>query len=121
MPPGVGKEGEENQVCKLKKYLYGLKQSSRAWFDRFAKVIKNQGYQQGQSYHTMFFKKIEDGMKAILIVYVDDIILTRDNVVDMERLKNILAIKFEVKDQEQMKYLLGMEVARSKKSISVSQ
>ena len=41
LPPGFCKEEEETRVCKLKKSLYGLKQSPRAWFDRFAKVIKN--------------------------------------------------------------------------------
>ena len=43
---GFCKKEEETKVCKLKKSMYGLKQSPRAWFDRFAKVIKNQGYQQ---------------------------------------------------------------------------
>ena len=56
LPPGFCKEEEKIRVCKLKKSLYSLKQSPRARFDRFAKVIKNQGYQQGQSEHTMFFK-----------------------------------------------------------------
>ena len=41
LPPRFCKEKEETRVCKLKKSLYGLKQSPRAWFDRFAKVIKN--------------------------------------------------------------------------------
>ena len=45
LPPGFCKEEEKTRVCKLKKSLYGLKQSPRAWFDRFAEVIKNQGYQ----------------------------------------------------------------------------
>ena len=56
LPPRFCKEKEETRVCKLKKSPYGLKQSLRARFDRFTKVIKNQGYQQGQSDHTMFFK-----------------------------------------------------------------
>ena len=56
LPPRFCKEEEETRVCKLKKSLYGLKKSLRAWFDEFTKVIKNQGYQQGQSKHTMFFK-----------------------------------------------------------------
>ncbi|RVW84857.1 hypothetical protein CK203_048565 [Vitis vinifera] len=42
-------------------------------------VIKNQGYQQGQSDHTMSSKQSNDGRMTILIVYVDDIILTRDD------------------------------------------
>ncbi|RVW17578.1 Retrovirus-related Pol polyprotein from transposon RE1 [Vitis vinifera] len=121
LPPGFCKEEEETRVCKLKKSLYGLKQSPRAWFDRFAKVIKNQGYQQGQSDHTMFFKQSNDGRMTILIVYVDDIILTGDDTGEVERLKKVLATEFEVKDLGQMRYFLGMEVARSRKGISISQ
>lgn len=39
-------------VCKLKKSLYGLKQSPRAWFERFTRFVKSQGYSQGQADHT---------------------------------------------------------------------
>ncbi|RVW26230.1 Retrovirus-related Pol polyprotein from transposon TNT 1-94 [Vitis vinifera] len=121
LPPGFCKEEEETRVCKLKKSLYSLKQSPRAWFDRFAKVIKNQGYQQGQSDHTMFFKQSNDGRMTILIIYVNDIILTGDDTGEVERLKKVLATEFEVKDLGQMRYFLGMEVARSRKGISISQ
>ncbi|RVW51256.1 Retrovirus-related Pol polyprotein from transposon TNT 1-94 [Vitis vinifera] len=79
LPPGFCKEEEETNVCKLKKSLYGLKQSPRAWFDIFAKVIKNQRFQQGQSDHTVFFKQSNNGRMTILIVYVIDIILIGDN------------------------------------------
>ncbi|XP_022893597.1 uncharacterized protein LOC111408063 [Olea europaea var. sylvestris] len=69
----------------------------------------------------MFFKQSKDGAKTILIVYVDDIILTGDNTAKMEKLKKCLATEFEVKDLGQMRYFLGMEIAQSKKGISVSQ
>ncbi|RVW15032.1 hypothetical protein CK203_084789 [Vitis vinifera] len=65
---------------------------------RFAKVINNQGYQQGQTNHTMFFKQSNDGRMTILIVYIDDIILTGDDKGEVERLKKVLAIEFELKD-----------------------
>ena len=55
--------------------LYGLKHSLRAWFDRFSKFVKNQGYLQAQSYHTLFVKSSNNRCLEILIVYVDDIIL----------------------------------------------
>eukprot|EP00261_Vitis_vinifera_P038895 XP_019080138.1 PREDICTED: uncharacterized protein LOC109123774 [Vitis vinifera] len=121
LPPRFYKEEEETRVCKLKKSLYGLKQSPRAWFDRFAKVIKNPGYQQGQSDHTMLFKQSNDGRMTILIVYVDNIILIGDDTGEVERLKKVLATEFEVKDLGQMRYFQGMEVARSRKGISISQ
>ena len=69
----------------------------------------------------MFFKQSNDGRMTILIVYVDDIILTGDDTREVERLKKVLVIEFEVKDLGQMQYFLGMEVARSRKGISISQ
>ncbi|XP_031281719.1 secreted RxLR effector protein 161-like [Pistacia vera] len=62
----------------------------------------------------MFFQQTGDGKKTILIVYVDDINLTGDNIVEMERLKKTLSTEFEVKDLGQIRYFLGMDVARSK-------
>ena len=54
-------------------------------------------------------------------MYVDDIILIGDHEKELCRLKALLAKEFEIKDLENLKYLLGMEVARSKKGIVVSQ
>lgn len=68
----------------------------------------------------MFFKHSLNGLKIILIVYVNDIILIEDNLTKIEILKIILAIEFEVRDLGQMGYFLGMEIARSKKGISIS-
>ena len=69
----------------------------------------------------MFFKQSNNGRMTILIVYVDDIILTGDDTGEVERLKKVLATEFEVKDLGQMRYFLRMEVARSRKGISISQ
>ena len=119
LPPGF-EEGRGDKVCKLKKSLYGLKQSPRAWFDRFSKVLKVEGYKQCLSDHTMFVKT-EGGRRCILIVYVDDIILTGDHIDEMSRIKLALGKEFEVKDLGNLKYFLGMEVARSRKGVYVSQ
>ncbi|KAK2968930.1 hypothetical protein RJ640_013461 [Escallonia rubra] len=71
--------------------------------------------------HTMFTRHSTDGKIAILVVYVDDIILTGDDIVEMERLKQCLASEFEIKDLGSLKFFLGMEIARSRKGIAVSQ
>ena len=82
---------------------------------------KNHGYIQGQADHTLFTKHSTDGRMVVLIVYMDNIILTRDSIEEMECLKEVLAKEFEIKDLGTRKYFLGMEVARSKKGIVVSQ
>lgn len=71
-PPGF-EHRFGSRVCKLKKSLYGLKQSPRAWFEKFTRSIKKQGYNQAQTDRTMFIKHLEDGKVTILIIYVDDI------------------------------------------------
>lgn len=121
MPPGFEEKGPAGRVCRLKRSLYGLKQSLRAWFDRFGKVLKNYGYSQGQASHTMFYKQSKEGKLAILIVYVDDIILTGDDKEELEGLKEKLACEFEIKDLGPLRYFLGMEVARTAKGILVTQ
>ena len=118
-PPGF--EIGKNQVCKLQKSLYGLKQSPRAWFNRFSGEVTNHGYKQSQADHTMFIKHKGMEKLTILIVYVDDIIVTGNDTEEIKRLEGLLAKNFEVKDLGKLRYFLGMEIARSRQGISVSQ
>ncbi|CAN1815372.1 Retrovirus-related Pol polyprotein from transposon TNT 1-94, partial [Linum perenne] len=120
MPPGIS-TSEDGSVCRLRKALYGLKQSPRAWFERFTKVVKAGGYYQCQTDHTMFVKHAGSGKISILIVYVDDIVITGDDEEEITSLKKQLAKEFELKDLGELKYFLGIEVARSKKGIVLSQ
>ncbi|PRQ37607.1 putative RNA-directed DNA polymerase [Rosa chinensis] len=121
VPPGVKNyPSEVGKVCKLKKSLYGLKQSPRAWFGRFSKSMRAFGYRQSNSDHTLFIKR-KNGKITALIVYVDDMIVTGDDPKEMNELQKYLSKEFEMKDLGQLKYFLGIEVARSKKGISLSQ
>ncbi|XP_014511358.1 uncharacterized protein LOC106770050 [Vigna radiata var. radiata] len=91
VPPGVQlPPSKESVVCKLKKALYGLKQSPRAWFGRLTLAMKKFGYKQSNSDHTLFIKH-NKGKVAILIVYVDDMVLTGDDVEEMKLLEKKLA------------------------------
>ncbi|WKA11799.1 hypothetical protein VitviT2T_029262 [Vitis vinifera] len=121
IPPGLKLSSSNDLVCKLHKSLYGLKQSPRAWFERFTKVIKGEEFSQGQSDHTLFIKRSPGGKITVLIVYVDDIIVTENDEEEISRLKTVLSKEFEIKDLGTLRYFLGMEVARSSKGIFVSQ
>lgn len=68
----------------------------------------------------MFYQHL-DGKVTILIVYVDDIIITGNNEAEIERLKNKLATEFEIKDLGLLRYFLGMEVVRNRSGITISQ
>jgi hypothetical protein len=100
--------------------LYGLKQSPRAWFDRFRRAICSMGYKQCNGDHTVFYRHFGRRI-TILAVYVDDIFITWDDEPEIARLKDNLSKEFEVKDLGHLKYFLGIEVARSPQGIALSQ
>jgi Reverse transcriptase (RNA-dependent DNA polymerase) len=54
-------------------------------------------------------------------VYVDDIVLTDNDSVEMKMLKASLAKEFEMKYLDELRYFLGIEIARSKKGVVLSQ
>ena len=107
------------KVCKLKKSLYGLKQSPRAWFGRFAKSMRSFGYHQSNSDHTLFLKK-QHGKITALIVYVDDMVVSRNDLDGRKDLQSYLSREFKMKDLDHLKYFLGIEVSRSDKGIFLS-
>ena len=111
IPHGFWEKRATNKVCKMKKALYGLKQSPRAWFERFTKVMLAIGYKQSQCDHTLFIKHLEIGGVRTLLVYVDDIIVTRNDEKEKQSLKQCLIKEFEIKELGKLKYFLGIEVA----------
>ena len=78
------------------------------------------GYKQCNSDHIVFYRHSE-GHITILVVYVDDMIITGNDDHEITRLKDNLMKEFEVKDLGQLRYFLGIEIARSPKGIVLSQ
>ena len=120
-PPGFENAIGASKVCKLKKSLYGLEQSSRAWFKKFTRSVHSKGFHQSQGDHTLFFKHGDNGKIMALVVYVDDIILMGNDEHEARRLKEELNKEFEINDLGNLRYFLGIEVARSRKGIIISQ
>ena len=119
LPPGFTSP-RPNQCCKLLKSLYGLRQSSRMWYDKLSHLLLSHGYQQTSSDYSLFVKFIGDQI-SILLVYVDDIVLTGNSISELAAIKSILHQHFRIKDLGPLKYFLGIEVAQSEKGICLSQ
>ena len=62
-------------MCRLRKSLYGLKQSPCAWFGKFSQTVETFGMQKSMSDHSVFYKNSNSGI-VLLVVYVDDIVIT---------------------------------------------
>jgi len=82
-------------------------------------AMKKYGFQQSNSDHTLFLKQRQEKVTA-LIIYMDNIIITGDDTKEIYKLQKHLATEFEMKSLRGLKYLLGIEVARSKRGIFLS-
>ncbi|RDY11816.1 hypothetical protein CR513_03467, partial [Mucuna pruriens] len=98
IPPGFYSHNEKNKICRLKKALYELKQSPRAWFRRFSQVMISLGYKQREGDHILFIKHSPEGKLTVLLVYVDDIIVIGDDEIEKLNLKKKLTTQFEMKE-----------------------
>ncbi|CAA0832574.1 cysteine-rich RLK (RECEPTOR-like protein kinase) 8, partial [Striga hermonthica] len=113
-PEGYVKKGQEHQVWKLKKSLYGLKQASRSWNIRFDEVIKSYGFDQCQD-ESCVYKKSNGNVVVFLVLYVDDIILIGNDVKILSDVKVWLSEQFQMKDLGEASYILGIKVIRDRK------
>ncbi|KAK8921120.1 hypothetical protein KSP39_PZI020446 [Platanthera zijinensis] len=118
-PPGFETTGE-SQVCHLRKALYGLKQSPRAWFDKFSKALREIGFTRSSADFSLFTRHRSTGT-VLLLVYVDDIIITGNDSNGILAVKLHLSTVFQTKDLGPLRYFLGLEVARRSDGLILSQ
>ena len=88
-PPEFVAQGKSGRVYRLIKALYGLKQSHRAWFRKLSDAVIKFRMRRCEAGHSIF-SHLSDKGRVILIVYADDIIITRDDCTGIEELKTFL-------------------------------
>jgi Reverse transcriptase (RNA-dependent DNA polymerase) len=120
LPPDHREENMSNLVCRLKKSIDGLKQSLRAWYDKLSNFLISYSFKVSGADSSMFTKNNSNGMTVVL-VYVDDLIITGNNQLEIDRVKRDLKNKFDIKDSGKLKYFLGIEIAHSPKGLFISQ
>ena len=115
-----GLPNPDHMVCKLVKSLYGLKQASRQWFAKLVGELHHMQFTQSKNDYSLFIKET-NGKITILAVYVDDIILTGNDVQTINGLKRHLDNVFSIKDLGRLSYFLGIEVGYLPEGITLTQ
>ena len=90
MQPPPGLSVESNKVCHLRRALYGLKQAPRAWFAKFSSTILRLGYTASPYDSALFLRRTDKGT-ILLLLYVDDMIITGDALSGIQELKYFLS------------------------------
>ena len=67
----------ESHVCWLRRALYGLKQAPRAWYTRMDSYFTGLGFTKSEADANLYHIMVE-GKPLIIVLYVDDLILTGD-------------------------------------------
>ena len=92
-PEGFVDPTNAGKICKLQKYIYGLKQASRSWNICFDEVVKGFGFIKNEE-EVCVYKKESGSSVAFLILYVDDILLIGNNIPMLESVKTSLKNNF---------------------------
>ncbi|KAG7547402.1 GAG-pre-integrase domain [Arabidopsis suecica] len=107
-PTGFIDPPRPDYVCHLHKSLYGLKQSPRAWFDKFSSFLLEFGFFCSQSDPSLFVY-IKNKDIILLLLYVDDMAITGNNSTALSNLLEALNKQFRMKDMGKLHYFLGIQ------------
>ena len=107
-------------MCKPIKSLYGLKQASKLWYEKFDQIVLSFGFSVNESDKCVYCKSINDE-HTVLCLYVDDILSFGSNLSIINVTKSFLCSNFEMKDMGVADVILGLKITRSIDSIVLSQ
>ena len=92
-----------DRICRLKKTIYGLKQSLQAWFEKFSKVVVQGSFERCVVDHSVIYRKTTSD-SVILTVYIDNILLTGSDSVGINETKEYLRTQFITKDMDKPRF-----------------
>lgn len=112
----------KHKVCKLKRALYGLRISSKRWYQKLSDVLNGAGLINDSNEPCLFYSK-DNSLKLILLFYVDDILAASDSQAKLNEIVKLLKSKFAINDLGEPKEFLGVKITRDyvKQTLKLSQ
>jgi hypothetical protein len=110
-PEGYISEGNEHLVCKLKRSIYGLKQSARAWNTKINDIMLKEGFARSKADQCLY-TKFKDNKWMYVLVYVDDLIVVHVDDEVIAEFGEILNQNFQTNDLGYVTYYLGIQIER---------
>ncbi|GJV91456.1 ribonuclease H-like domain-containing protein, partial [Tanacetum coccineum] len=100
--------------------LYGLKQAPRQCNHKLYDTLLEASFEQSKNDHSLYIKN-DNNVSLFLLVYIDDLVITGNFEVEIDKFKTFLNKKFKMKDPGELKYFLGIEVLKTKTSLCLNQ
>jgi hypothetical protein len=112
MCPPHGYSVAEGMICHLRHSLYGLKHAPWAWFQRFTSAVTAAGF-IASAHDLALFVHVSPHCRTLLLLYVDDMIITGDDPEYIAFIKARLSDQFLMSDFGPLRYFLGIEISTS--------
>ena len=96
-------------MCKFEKSLYGLKQAPQAWYIRIDAYLIDNGFEKCDAEPRLYINE-KDGKILIVVLYVNDLIFTGNDVSLIVDFKAVMKSEFEMTNLGLMKYFFSIEV-----------
>ena len=122
-PEGFEDKRGKDLVCKLKKSLYGLKQSPRQWNKKFDSFVRGIGFNKSYYDVCLYYEGNNSEDIIILLIYVDDMLIACKSLAKAVNLKKQLSIAFDMTDLGSASKILRMAIERDKhrKTLKITQ
>jgi len=120
LPQGIQCKGDN--VCKLNKAIYGLKQAARCWIEVFEQALKDCEFVNSSVDRCIYILDkgdIKENIYVLLNVY--DVVIATGNMITMDKLKNYLMKKFRMTDLKEIKHFIGIRIQMHESQIFLSQ
>uniref|UniRef100_A0AAV1TTM0 Reverse transcriptase Ty1/copia-type domain-containing protein n=1 Tax=Peronospora matthiolae TaxID=2874970 RepID=A0AAV1TTM0_9STRA len=108
IPEGVEMDGDFD-CLELVKAIYGLKQASRVWNETFDEFVCSIGF-EASAFDPCLYIKVVDGHCVLVLVYVDDVLVTGSSLELIAQTKADLKTRFEMTDSGKCTFVLGIEL-----------
>ena len=113
-PPGYQPMGAEGKVLRLRKTLYGLKQSGRRWYQKLTWIFVDQlGFKRCDVDQAIYFRQLPPDL-IVIVVHVDDCTLVATRHALITKLKSDISQYVEISDLGPLHWLLGIQVKRNR-------
>ena len=112
-PEEQAAKGEEGLVCRLRKSLYGLKQSPRCWNTKIDAFLASIGFSPNFSDAATYTKGSGD-QQVLLGLYVDDMTIMSKSLEAVEAVKKLLSAEFKMEDFGEASVVLKIRIRRDK-------
>lgn len=119
-PPGFVDKDKPTHVCRLRKPIYGLKQAPCSWYLSLRQYLLATGFINSTADASLFVLRYGRTITYVL-VYVDDILVTGNDMTVVDQVLQSFADRFSIKDPVDLHYLLGIESIRTPQGLHLMQ